>query len=191
MDKDRDFSFEEIFKQNEQRIYFHIQRLGIHDVHREFYVEGLYAMWMAYKKYEPDKGPLSTYFNYMIRNRLIDLVRKKTNNDQQEEKLQQAHMLKGLAGSYYSGGKLLVTINDGIELVDEAYWQEIKDMLTEKQWKWVYYYVILDMPLKEIAKQENATTEAVKSWGKGARKKLKGWHMKRKHGDGSFASLEE
>ncbi|WP_087974180.1 sigma-70 family RNA polymerase sigma factor [Oceanobacillus rekensis] len=186
MEKNQDLSFEDIFKQNERRIYYHIQRLGIRDVHREFYVEGMYAMWMAYKKYEPDKGPLATYFNYTIRNRLIDLVRKKTNDGQRDEKVQQAHLLEGSSGNSYGGGKLLVTEGEGIELADDAHWQEIKGMLTEKQWKWVYYYVILDMPLKEIAEQENATIEAVKSWGKEARKKLKG-----EYGEGTFASLEE
>lgn len=186
MKKDQGFTFEEVFNQNEKRIYYQIHRLGIRDVHQEFYVEGMYAMWMAYKKYEPDKGPLATYFNYTIRNRLIDLIRKKTNEGQQKEKLQQSHKHGGLSGNSYSGGKLLVTRDEGIELADDDFWKEIKDMLTEKQWKWVYYYVILDMSLKEIAEQENTTTEAVKSWGKEVRKKLK-----EKYGDGSFSSLEE
>lgn len=45
--------------------------------------------------------------------------------------------------------------------------------MTEKQWDWVYYYVIHDMPLKEIAELKGVSVEAVKSWGKGARKKLR------------------
>ncbi|WP_234402366.1 sigma factor [Oceanobacillus damuensis] len=43
-------------------------------------------MWAAYKKYQPDKGPLATYFNYTIRNRLIDLLRKKSRTLQEEDK---------------------------------------------------------------------------------------------------------
>ncbi|WP_407939235.1 sigma factor [Oceanobacillus salinisoli] len=38
----------------------------------------MYAMWTAYQKYEPDKGTLTTYFNYTIRNRLIDLIVRKS-----------------------------------------------------------------------------------------------------------------
>ncbi|WP_235792214.1 hypothetical protein [Virgibacillus salidurans] len=33
-------------------------------------------MWNAYKQYDPDKGLMATYFNFMILNRLIDLLRK-------------------------------------------------------------------------------------------------------------------
>ncbi|MFD0954033.1 sigma factor [Virgibacillus natechei] len=43
---------------------------------KEFYQEGLCAMWDAYQTYQPDKGSFGTYFNYMIRNRIIDLMRK-------------------------------------------------------------------------------------------------------------------
>ncbi|MFD1361949.1 sigma factor [Lentibacillus salinarum] len=71
-------SFEEIFKQNERRIHYHMHKLGIHDGQREYYVEGIYAMWIAYKKYDPNKSQLGTYFNYTIRHRLIDMLRKKT-----------------------------------------------------------------------------------------------------------------
>jgi len=77
--ENNDFTFDEILKQNERRIHYYIHKLNIRDPHQEFYQEGLVAMWNAYEKYEPDKGQLSTYFNYSIRNRLIDLIRKENN----------------------------------------------------------------------------------------------------------------
>jgi len=52
-----DDKFEEIFKQNEKRIYYHMHKLAIRDPFGEFYPEGLYGMWTAYQKYEPNKGP--------------------------------------------------------------------------------------------------------------------------------------
>ncbi|MEI3598648.1 MULTISPECIES: sigma factor [unclassified Oceanobacillus] len=58
-----EISFEEIFKQNERRIYYHIHRLGIHDPYQDFYSEGLHTLWTAHRKYNPNKGPLRTYFN--------------------------------------------------------------------------------------------------------------------------------
>lgn len=54
-------TFDEIFNQNEKRIHYHMLKLGINDPHREFYVEGIYAMWIAYKKYEPNNGPLGLH----------------------------------------------------------------------------------------------------------------------------------
>src|SRR5699024_11256212 len=47
----------------------------------EFYQKGLVAMWRAYETYQPDKGVLSTYFNYSIRHRLIDLIQKKRSEE--------------------------------------------------------------------------------------------------------------
>ncbi|UZD14961.1 hypothetical protein OLD84_15525 [Virgibacillus natechei] len=48
------------------------------DPHQEFYQEGLRAMMMAYEMYPPpDEDPFATYFNVMIRNHLIDLLREK------------------------------------------------------------------------------------------------------------------
>ncbi|MGJ9459628.1 hypothetical protein [Oceanobacillus sp. CF4.6] len=58
-------------------------------------------------------------------------------------------------------------------LVDDAdLWEEVRRLLTKNQWKWVKYFIIEDMPLKEIAEQEGVTTDAVKSWGREVRKKL-------------------
>ncbi|HLS07975.1 sigma-70 family RNA polymerase sigma factor [Lentibacillus sp.] len=88
MDK-RQVTFDEIFKQNERRIHYYIHRLNIRDPHQEYYQEGLVAMWDAYEKYQPDKGPMATYFNYIIRNRMIDLMRK-----QNKEKEKAAHYAK-------------------------------------------------------------------------------------------------
>lgn len=70
-------TFEEIVKQNERRIHYHIHKLNLHYPYKEYFNEGLVAMWRAYESYHPDKGPLATYFNFMIRNRLIDQLRKR------------------------------------------------------------------------------------------------------------------
>lgn len=172
MEKNK-FSFEEVFKQNENRIYYHLQKLGIRDHHNEFYMEGLYAMWIAYKKYQPDKGPLSTYFNYHIRNHLIDTLRKET---RQQEKLEKTTMEKYITeyhGNRHGDSKMPIVDSSGIELEDEKYWRDIASCLSTKQRKWLHYHIMLDMPLKEIAEIENTSVEAVKSWGKEARRKLR------------------
>ncbi|WP_405097268.1 sigma-70 family RNA polymerase sigma factor [Oceanobacillus sp. FSL H7-0719] len=164
-------SFEEIFQQNERRIHYHIHRLGIRDPFQEFYTEGLYAMWMAYKKYNPNQGPLGTYFNYAIRNRLVDMLRKEVREREKRdifvEKEKQrmddaAAELKNMMGEI-PGSNMEVS-----EMLEE-----VRSRLTEKQWDWVYYYILLDMPLKEIADLKRVSVEAVKSWGKEARRKLR------------------
>ncbi|MCM3739757.1 sigma-70 family RNA polymerase sigma factor [Oceanobacillus luteolus] len=179
--KKQKFTFEEIYEQNERRIHYHLHRLNIRDHHQEFYQEGLIAMWSAYKNYQPDKGPLSTYFNYMIRNRLIDLIRKESRRLENEK----------LATSEDEGANDTATYHQVSETtqshitthldsnMDDYMWKQIRNILTEKQWKWVRYYIIEDMTLKEIAENEGVSIEAVKSWAKEAKKKLRNIDMKK------------
>lgn len=171
-DKDN-LSFEEIFRQNERRIHYQMHKLGIHDKQQEYYVEGIYAMWMAYKKYDPNKGPLATYFNYTIRNRLIDMIRKKTREDLNKQKVIHEKTCDIDNGNRSGTRKQPMVDPSGFELVDDAFWQRVKSKLTANQWKWVKFYIIDGMSLGDIARQEDISTEAVKSWGKQVRKKLK------------------
>lgn len=174
MEKNR-FTFEEIFEQNERRIHYHLHRLNIRDPHQEFYQEGLIAMWSAYRNYQPDKGPLSTYFNFIIRRRLIDLIRKESKRlekeilaSTEEEPSFEASLYQQASDTYspeLSVGRNIIK--------DETLWQHIRNSLTEKQWKWVQYYILEGMTLKEIARKEDVSVEAVKSWAKEAKKKLR------------------
>ncbi|MDC3411833.1 sigma-70 family RNA polymerase sigma factor [Aquibacillus sp. 3ASR75-11] len=159
MNKAIDKPFCEVAKQNERRIHYHIHKLGIFDPHQEYYQEGLYALWNAYCTYQPEKGSFSTYLNYSIRNRLIDLLRK---NIRQIEK-------DTLVIDYQISNYESYAIDT---LEDPLFWEEIKSLLTIKQWKWVYYHIILDLPIKAIAQKENTTVDAVKNWGREVRKKL-------------------
>ena len=175
-----DLDFEEILKQNERRIYYHMHRLGIRDPYGDFYAEGLFALWMAYKKYEPDKGPLSTYFNFMIRNRLIDKIRQESRA--QENKERYAENAKKLTQN--RDGEVSMLADSHIEhpeqsIENEEMWREVRGILTDRQWDWVYYHIIQGMKLKEIAEMKGVSVEAVKSWGKEARRKLRqrGWKI--------------
>lgn len=160
------YSFEDIFQQNERRIHYQIHKLNIHDPHQEYFQEGLCAMWNAYETYDPDKGPLATYFNYTIRNRLIDLLRKQNRSTEQAQIYLQENTTERTAP--------LSSSLDNLNLLDNSsFWQQIQSQLTTNQWKWLYYAVIDGMPLKDLATQERTTVDAVKSWSKQVRKKLR------------------
>jgi len=75
MAKKIELSFEEIVKQNERRVQYYIHKLNVRDPHQKFYRKELDSIWNAYGKHEPDNGPLATYFNYTIKNHLINLNR--------------------------------------------------------------------------------------------------------------------
>src|SRR5699024_8180249 len=179
--KEKDKAFEAIFKENENRIHYHLHKLGIKDPYNEFYVEGMYAMWQAYQKFQPDKGTLSTYFNYMIRFRLMDLLRKKARETKNLRSIVQAEKLKEDDGNSMrkSGVPVIDPVglqgeDGGLEMeLNSSLWRGVREKLTEKQWKWVYYYIILEMPGKAIAVKGGVTVGAVKSRGREARKQLR------------------
>lgn len=173
MTDQKHLTFEEIFKQNERRIHYHIHRLGIRDPHQDFYSEGLFALWTAHQKYNPNKGPLGTYFNYTIRNRLVDLLRKETRESEKKDSIVETEKQRISDATT----ELRNTTIDmpGSKLEEREMWQDVKAELTAKQWDWVYYYIIQGMRVKEIAEMKGVSVEAVKGWGKGARRKLRKW----------------
>src|SRR5699024_1845529 len=185
--KEKEKTFDEIFKENERRIHYHIHKLRIKDPYNEFYVEGIHALWNAYKTFQPEKGTLSTYFNYMMHYRLIDLLEKKTREKKKLEHIVQEERLKYDDGNRMRTAKLPVIDPVGVRVkeMESLLWQEVRKRLTEKQWKWVYHYIILEMPVKAIAAKEGVTVDAVKGWGREARRKLR-----RDMGTGSLSRKE-
>ena len=173
--------FEAFFKANEQRIHYQIHRLGITgDWYDDFYAEGLTAIWYAYKNFDPEKGELGTYVNYLIRLRLIDLLRKTIKTQEADEKYIEEGKKRLLNGNYHRAtGKPIVDVI-GIDVKDDAFWNEVRSRLTDKQWKWVQYYIIAGLTVKEIMEIENVSADAVKGWGRAVRKKLRDEELRKK-----------
>ena len=166
--------FDIFFKANERRIHFQIHRLGISEEwYGEFYAEGMFALWKAYKAYQPDKGAFGTFLNYKIRYQLIDLLRKKLHDQNGTEKVMQENITQLDNGNRHRGTGVPIVHIPEITLKDPSFWKEIRKRLTDKQWKWVEYFIIADLTVKEIMELENVTKETVKSWGKAVRKKLR------------------
>src|SRR5699024_4265348 len=167
-------SFEQFFKANGHRIHFEIHRLGIPtNLHDEFYTEGIVALWKAYQEMDASKGNPGTFLNYRIRFRLIDLIRKKKREEENEEAFMQHSNTEMTNGARHRHSNTpLVKIPD-IPVSDAALWHNIRQQLTTNQWKWVYYFIIADLSIKEIMEIENVTADAVKGWGRSAKKKLR------------------
>ncbi|UOQ45670.1 sigma-70 family RNA polymerase sigma factor [Halobacillus salinarum] len=154
-----DEEFEEIVVKNEKLIYYHIRSLHIVDYSGEFFAVGLEALWQACLTYKPELGKFSSYISWKIRNRLIDQIRKSAKTKDVESAFIREHIhLK------------LYQIENSIH--DDYFWEQVRLELTENQWKWVYYYIIHDLSVEQIAKLEGVTRDAVKNWGRRARDKL-------------------
>jgi len=76
-------SFEQLLEDYKPMIHNIIHRLGIMDPHQEFYQEGVLAFWEACQTYDEEKGKRSTYTYFIIRTRLINLIRKKNRKQEQ------------------------------------------------------------------------------------------------------------
>src|SRR5699024_11905916 len=69
---------------------FHIRRLGITaNLHDEFDTEGIVARWKADQEMDASKRNPGTFLNYRIRFRLIELIRKKKREEENEEAFMQ------------------------------------------------------------------------------------------------------
>jgi len=171
--------FNELFQVHERRIYFQIQRLNIpRDLYDEFYAEGILALWQAYKRYDAEKGEVGTFINYQIRFRLIDLIRKRTREQEVLEAAVQEGIIQIDDGNRHSETGLPIVNKCGITLENKAFWEEVRKGLTPKQWKWVHYFVIANLSIKEIMEIEDVSADAVKSWAREVRRKLRDEEMR-------------
>ena len=184
----QNWDLEDFLNQNKRRVHYQIHQMRIDDKDEEYFQEGLVAMWKAFENYQPDKGPLSTYMNYTIRNRLIDTIRKGGKEKEALEKYKKQYQVDTTTGNYRNPtGVSHILIDRDTEVenamdIDRALWEGIRKLLTEKEWKWVRYYVIERMSIQEIADQEQVTIVAVKGWAREVRKKLRsaGWENLKK-----------
>jgi|SRR5690625_487817 len=167
-------SFETFFKVHEQRIYYQMNRLNIpRNLHPEFYAQGIVALWQAYQTFNPEHGNLGTYLNYRIRFRLIDLIREQQRQLENDEKLKEkAKNNLGDGNRNRADRRLIIQVPD-LPLSNEPFWKEVRSHLTLRQWKWVKYFIIAEMSIKEIMEIEGVSADAVKSWGRAVRRKLR------------------
>lgn len=177
--------FEQFFKANERRIHYQIHRLGIFGSwYDEFYSEGVVALWKAYKEFDESKGAeIGTFINFQVRFRLVDLLRKKLREQELlEAKMEEKKHELDDGNRHRRTGMPAVHASDfDIDIDDsDAFWQEIRRHLSEKQWKWVIYFVIADLSIKEIMELEDVSADTVKSWGKAVRGKLRNEEMKKR-----------
>lgn len=172
--------FEQFFQGNERRIHFQIHKLGINGSwYDEFYTEGIFALWQAYREFDETKGNLGTYLNYRIRYRLIDLVRKKQREIEHAEKLIDHRMTEQTTGARNRNTGMPIINIPSITIKDTEFWMNIRNQLTENQWKWVHYFIIANLSVREIMEIEHVSADAVKGWGQSVRRKLRNDEMKR------------
>ncbi len=167
-------SYESFLQAQERRIYYHIHQLRIpYAYHEEFYAEGMVILWQAYEAFDPEQGELNAFLNARLRLRFIDLIRRNTRRQEVEREAEVAITNLIATGNKIKRSNQHLLDVTGIYIFDASLFHEIRNKLTQRQWKWLYSYVIEGYKLREIAERENVELEAVKGWAKAARAKLR------------------
>ena len=155
-------TFEEVHKQFEPMIRGIMRKIGIYKNHDEFYQIGLIALWQAHERYEEGKSAFSTYAYAYILGRIMSELRK--------NRLQQERFVI----SPDEGFRHMEDRNGSNSLQEETLRSYCKAArLTKNQTKWVLYYSLQQMKIKEIAEVEHVASCTVKDWRSGAIKKLR------------------
>jgi len=153
-------SFEQLAKQYEKMIYKIMHTLHIYKNQAEFFQLGLIALWEANERFDPEKGNFASFAYSYIKGRFMSEMTK--NNKLEEQtvypKEEFWHLIEDPSPQQPFEVEFLLTYCDS---------------LTENQTKWVLYTCIDNLSVAEIAEKEGVSVSAVKSWRKGAKKKLK------------------
>ncbi|WP_186577996.1 sigma-70 family RNA polymerase sigma factor [Aquibacillus kalidii] len=155
--------FNEVLQQYENIIYHLINKFGIWDTEREFYQEGVIALWNAMRTYDVKRGKFSSYAYFMVEKTLLSLIRTKTNRATKE---------KNYLNQVSTDLQQVTTTIEDDNRIDPYLLDHIRKVLTDNQMKWFTLYILEDLSVKEIASREKVSATAVKNWGRLAKKKL-------------------
>ena len=153
-------SFNGLAEEFTPMIYKIIHQLHIYKEHDLYFNVGLEALWEAQQKYIPESGcQFSTFAFTLIKGRMLNFLRKdavweKRNLINSEHP---CFFAEQQFDQYFCG-----------ELVKNC-----SALLTDHQYKWLEQTYLHSKPLIEIATEENVSIAAVKSWRRGALKRLK------------------
>src|SRR5699024_6476582 len=89
-----------------------------------------------------------------------------------EKLMEQAKNSLGDGNRNRADRQLIIQATD-LPLSNELFWQEVRRHLSLRQWKWVKYFIIAELTVKEIMEIEDVSADAVKSWGQAVRRKLR------------------
>lgn len=161
--------FNDLLTEHENMIHYLIKKFGIRDPEKEFYQEGVIALWNAAETYDETRGKFSSYAYFRIEKALLSLIRK---HNRQAEK-ETAYLTAVQA----EPNQLTATLDIRF---DPYLYDALLNILSINQRKWFTAFVLEDLPVKTIAERENVSVEAVKSWRKEAKRKIHKYVTKNK-----------
>ena len=153
-------TFEEVVQQYKPYIYHFIRRYGIRDWEGDFFQVGMIGLWQAWKNWDEDRASFSSYAYLCVRREILRLL------DYNSKKIaQQQAFLENVKHEDF--------VRKDDYALENEWLYVVRDILTEKQWIWVNEFLLNGYSVREIATKYEVSENAVKGWGREARKKLK------------------
>ncbi|GAA0310534.1 RNA polymerase sigma factor (sigma-70 family) [Gracilibacillus halotolerans] len=158
-------TFEEVVDQYKPYIYYFIRRYGIRDLEGEFFQLGMIGLWQAWENWDEDRASFSSYAYLCVRREMLRLLDSNSRRIAQQQ-------------AFLETVKREDFVRNDDYAVENEWLHTIRKMLTEKQWIWVNEFLIGGYSAREIAEKYGVSENAVKCWGRDARKKLKkNWNI--------------
>ncbi|HLS09188.1 sigma factor [Lentibacillus sp.] len=124
-------SFLNIVQLYEKELFYFVEKLGLSNYYAEYFQEGVYGLWEAYKSFDSTKGDFSAWVNSKMTFRMTNYFW------QNKYRFQQSQMLSNLMHSG-TGNRLAVN--------HSYHWSKIQTKLTVNQWKWLHFHIISANP---------------------------------------------
>ncbi|WBL14598.1 sigma-70 family RNA polymerase sigma factor [Sutcliffiella sp. NC1] len=156
----RHASFTDVLEQYRPMIYKIINTLHIYRDHSYYFHEGVVALWTAYKQFNEEKGSFPAYAYTTIRGSLLNVLKAERHFDDHHAPWDK---------------EFEEFIPDNSVSLDEQinHLEPYVVCLTNNQKIWVVEHIFYGKGIKEIAREHRTTEAAVKSWRRGAIKKIR------------------
>lgn len=152
--------FEKRLKEFEPMIYHLLSKYQVRDPENEYYQELCITLWQATKSYQKGKMKFSTYAYSKMHYRLIDLFRKNNRIREQEQ-------------AVCAENKQNAVIYEDRYDDDHLLLQQIRDILTEREWLWFEGQIFQGKTLVEISREQDVKANAVRHWKRKAVVKIR------------------
>lgn len=153
-------TFEEALVQYTPMVHHLLKRLRIYKDFDDYIQLGFIALWEAYEKFDPDKGAFSAYAYMTMKGHLLMTLKKQMKYEEHNKPLNEEFL------------DVIKADISQVPLEEEILYLYYRD-LTEGEKTYIHEHIVNDRPLQDIAAEHQVKLEAVKWWGRSAKKKLR------------------
>ncbi|MFC3884681.1 sigma-70 family RNA polymerase sigma factor [Bacillus songklensis] len=153
-------TFEEALVQYTPMVHHLLKKLRIYKDFEDYIQLAFIALWEAYEKFDPEKGAFSAYAYMTMKGHLLMALKKQIKYAEHNKPLNEAVL------------GIIEAERNNVPLEQEILYLYYRG-LTEGEKTYIHEHIINDRPLHDIAAEHQVKLDAVKWWGRSAKKKLR------------------